>query len=395
MAQLLRGGRLLLDERIVDGHDLLIADGRIVAVGPGLDPDGATPVDLPPGSLLAPGFIDVQVNGGGGTLFNDEPTQTGVQTIAAAHRRFGTTGLLPTIITDAPDRLSRAADAVIAARAIPGSGVLGVHFEGPFISPQRPGVHDPRFIRSPTAADLALLTDLAADPAVGRVLLTLAPETVDSATLDRLAGTGILLSAGHSAADWQQTTDALAHGVRGFTHLFNAMPPLTARAPGLIAAALLDPNSWCGLIVDGIHVHPGTLRLALAAKPFDRMMLVTDAMLATGTDVSEFDLQGRRVLRRNGRLETEDGTLAGADIDMAQAVRNCRDLLGLPVERALALASRHPAAFLGLDDRLGRIAPGWQADLVLLTDDLQVLGTWVEGGWLAADPAKAPVPPAA
>jgi N-acetylglucosamine-6-phosphate deacetylase len=385
MADLLRGARLLLDDRIVEGCDLLIDKGRVAAVGPGLDAEGAALVTLPPGSLLAPGFIDVQVNGGGGVLFNDEPTRTGVRTIAAAHRRYGTTGLLPTIITDTADRLRQAADAVIAARRLPGSGVLGVHFEGPFISPQRPGVHDPRFIRPPTPEDLNFLTDLAADPAVGRVLLTLAPETLDGAILDRLAAAGILLSAGHSAADWRQTVDALAHGVRGFTHLFNAMPPLTARAPGLIAAALLDPDSWCGLIVDGIHVHPATLRLALAAKPLNRMMLVTDAMMATGSDVSEFVLQGRRILRRNGRLETEDGTLAGADIDMAGAVRACRDLLGLPLESALAMASRHPAEFLGLGDRLGRIDPGYQADLVLLTPDIQVLGTWVEGGWRGAD----------
>ncbi len=394
MADLLRGARLLLDDAIVEGCDLLIDQGRIAAVGPGLDATGAALTILPPGSLLAPGFIDVQVNGGGGVLFNDEPTQTGVRTIAAAHRRYGTTGLLPTIITDTADRLRQAADAVIAARKTPGSGVLGVHFEGPFISPQRPGVHDPRFIRPPTPEDLDFLTDLAAasesDPAVGRVLLTLAPETLDGAVLDRLAAAGILLSAGHSAADWRQTVDALAHGVRGFTHLFNAMPPLTARAPGLIAAALLDPNSWCGLIVDGIHVHPATLRLALAAKPLNRMMLVTDAMMATGTDVDEFVLQGRRILRRNGRLETEDGTLAGADIDMAGAVRACRDLLGLSLESALAMASRHPAEFLGLGDRLGRIAPGHQADLVLLTPEIQVLGTWVEGAWRAADETDAP-----
>jgi N-acetylglucosamine-6-phosphate deacetylase len=390
MADLLRGARLLLDDAIVEGCDLLIDQGRIAAVGPGLDATGAALTILPPGSLLAPGFIDVQVNGGGGVLFNDEPTQTGVRTIAAAHRRYGTTGLLPTIITDAPDRLRQAADAVVATRKTPGSGVLGVHFEGPFISPQRPGVHDPRFIRPPTPQDLDFLTDLAADPAVGRVLLTLAPETLDGAVLERLAASGILLSAGHSAADWRQTVDALAHGVRGFTHLFNAMPPLTARAPGLIAAALLDPDSWCGVIVDGIHVHPATLRLALAAKPLNRMMLVTDAMMATGTDVDEFVLQGRRILRRNGRLETEDGTLAGADIDMAGAVRTCRDLLGLPLESALAMASRHPAEFLGLGHRLGRIAPGHQADLVLLTPEIQVLGTWVEGAWRAADETDAP-----
>ncbi len=216
------------------------------------------------------------------------------------------------------------------------------------------------------------------------MLLTLAPEQVPAAAIARLAAAGVRVSGGHSAASLEDSQAALRAGMSGFTHLFNAMPPMAGRAPGIALAAMTDAASCCGIIVDGIHVHPAMLRLALAAKPAGGVLLVSDAMPPAGTDLSEFVLQGRRVLRRRGRLETEDGVLAGADLDLCAAVRQAIALLGVAPEEALRMASLYPARFLGLDRELGRLAPGYRADIVLLDDRLRAAGSWVAGTWLAA-----------
>ncbi|MBP2232783.1 N-acetylglucosamine-6-phosphate deacetylase [Azospirillum agricola] len=371
------GSRLFTGDAILDGHGLLIGEGRILDLLPsGREPD-AEILRLPDEALLAPGFIDAQVNGAGGVLFNDRPTVEAALAIAAALRRSGTVGLLPTFITDDRARTEQAARAALAAAAIPGSGVLGVHLEGPFLSPERPGVHEPRFIRVPDAADVAFLTGLAAGAPDARVLVTLAPERVEDETLARLSAGGVILSAGHSAAGVERVEEAAGRGLRGVTHLFNAMPPIVNRAPGLALAGMSDPRLWCGIIADGVHVHPALLRATLAAKPAGRVFLVTDAMPPVGTDATGFTLYGRTIHRRDGRLETGDGTLAGADIDMIGAVRNAVALLGVELEEALRMASLYPAAFLGLEDRYGRLAPGHRAALVLLGADLEVLRTWV------------------
>jgi N-acetylglucosamine-6-phosphate deacetylase len=265
----------------------------------------------------------------------------------------------------------------------PASGVLGLHLEGPFLSQERRGVHSPAFIRAPTADDIAYLVELPNAFPDGRVLLSLAPETVGDAEIRTLAAAGLLLAGAHSAASYARTMEAIRAGVSGFTHLFNAMPPLANREPGIAGAALTSAETWCGIIVDGIHVHPAALKLALAAKPRGKLMLVTDAMTPLGTDATSFQLYGEIIHRRDGRLVTDDGTLAGADLDMAQAVRNCIALLDLPREEALRMASLYPAEFLGMADRRGRLAPGYQADLTLLDQSDRVLGTWVAGGWQA------------
>jgi len=373
----LAGPRLFTGDALLDGHGLLVEDGRILDLLPAGAAVAAETLRLPEDALLAPGFIDAQVNGAGGVLFNDEPTVEAALAIAAALRRSGTVGLLPTFITDDRGRTERAARAALAAAALPGSGVLGVHLEGPFLSPERPGVHEPRFIRQPDAADLAFLTGLAGGSPDARVLVTLAPERVSDDALRQLAAGGVILSAGHSAASLERAGEAAGLGLRGVTHLFNAMPPILNRAPGLALAGMQDPRLWCGVIADGVHVHPALLRLTLAAKPPGRVFLVTDAMPPVGTDATSFTLYGRTIHRRDGRLETDDGTLAGADIDMIGAVRNAVDLLGVTLEEALRMASLHPATFLGLEDRYGRLAPGHRAALVLLGPGLEVLRTWV------------------
>jgi N-acetylglucosamine-6-phosphate deacetylase len=373
-AQFLQGCDVLTDQGVRAGLGLLVRHGRIEAVLPETDLVAVDRIALPPKTLLAAGFIDVQVNGGGGILFNDHPTAQAALAIAAAHRTLGTTAILPTLITSDPATMRAAAAAARPAVAA-GQGVLGIHFEGPFLSPARPGVHRPDLIRAPDDADLALLESVATHWD-GKVVLTLAPECVPQVAQDRLAAAGIILSAGHSAAPF----DTVRPPITGITHLFNAMNPPTARDPGLVAAALLG-DFFTGIIMDFIHVHPAMLRLLLAVKHANRIMLVSDSMSVAGTDLAEFLLQGRHIIRRNGRLETAGGVLAGADLSLAQAVRNAMQVLGLDAAQAIAMATEVPAAFLGLSAERGRIAPGLRADLVLLSPGMEVLGTFLAGAW--------------
>jgi N-acetylglucosamine-6-phosphate deacetylase len=370
----LTGARVFDGNHILEGRAVVIRDGRIVGLphekglGTGIE---ARQVD----GLLAPGFIDVQVNGGGGVLFNDVRTVEGLRTIAEAHRLYGTVGLLPTFLTDTRERMAEAVEAMRQALAARVPGVLGIHVEGPFINPERKGVHNPNYMRPMDDEDITILTSLEE----GRTLVTLAPERNGMEAIARLAASGVLVCAGHTAGDYATIIDACRHGLRGFTHLFNAMPPIAGRDPGPVGAGLDSKDTWCGLIVDGHHVSDAALRIAVAAKGTDRMMLVTDAMSVTGTDLKSFELHGRTIYRQDGKLTTADGTLAGSDLDMASAVRNSVSRLGLGLPDVLRMASLVPAAFLRLDHELGRIAPGYRASLVLLDDGLNVRQTWIDG----------------
>jgi len=322
---------------------------------------------------LAPGFIDIQVNGGGDVLFNDAPTPETIRAIAQAHRRFGTTGLLPTLISDSPAKMQRAIAAVEHAAATE-PAILGIHLEGPFLSPQKAGVHDPRMLRRPTKDDIALITTKRRSA----TLVTLAPERVDADVIAALTRAGIRVALGHSMATYDETVAAMAEGLDGFTHLFNAMRPLESREPGPIAAALESQDAWYGLIVDGIHVAPAMLRLAL--RGLGRPILVTDAMPPVGGARDTFSLNGATVTVRDGRCARGDGTLAGAFLDMASAVRNCVRLLDVPLTAALRFASTHPAQFLGLGDRLGRLLPGYRADMIALDPGrTEVAASWIAG----------------
>jgi N-acetylglucosamine-6-phosphate deacetylase len=328
---------------------------------------------LPRGAWLAPGFIDTQVNGGGDVLFNDDPSPRGIATIAAAHRRFGTTAMLPTLLSDTPEKMRAARHAIEAAAGVDPS-VIGLHYEGPFLSPDKAGVHVRDMLRRPEPGDFDLLAPLAN----GVTLVTLAPEQVPEGFIMQLAGTGVRVSLGHSMATYAQTRAALSEGLTGFTHLFNAMRPLASREPGPIAVALEEPGAWFGVIVDGEHVAPAMLRLALRGA--GKAMLVTDAMPPVGASSASFRLYGQRITVRDGRCTTADGTLAGSVLDMASAVRNCVRMLDLPLAEALPLATTVPAAFLGIDGWLGRLEPGYRADLVALDPDtVDVFATWVAG----------------
>ncbi len=362
------GSRMLAD------HVVLVEGGAIASVLPTSSLGADIEIQKVDG-LLAPGFIDVQVNGGGGVLFNDERNVEGIRKIGAAHRRFGTIGFLATFITDTRERMAEAVEAVRQGLATGVPGLLGIHLEGPFLNPERKGVHDPKFMRPIEEEDIRIMTSLGA----GRTLVTLAPEMVPVHAVSRLREAGIVVAAGHTAASYDALKEARLRGLSGYTHLFNAMPPLMSREPGPVGAALDDAEAWCSLIVDMHHVSAASLRIALAAKGADRMMLITDAMSTVGSDLQEFALNGRRIVRRAGRLTTENGTLAGSDLDMASAVRNAVRHLGLDAPTALRMASTNPAEFLGLGEELGRIAPGRRANLVLLDDNLEVQGTWIDG----------------
>jgi N-acetylglucosamine-6-phosphate deacetylase len=365
--------RVLLDDGFRDGLAVLVDEGLIDAI---VDADdarvaSAQRIDLG-GNLLLPGFIDYQVNGGGGVLFNDAPTAETIERIAAAHRRYGTTGFLPTLISDDAERMRAAIAAVEAAieKGVP--GVLGIHLEGPYIAPARRGAHDAAKFRAIDDAEFELVCSLRN----GVTVLTLAPEQVSTERVRALAERGVIVCAGHTAATYAQTRAALDAGVRGFTHLYNAMSPLQGREPGVVGAALEDDASWCGIIVDGHHAHPASLRVAIAAKPRGRMLLVTDAMPPVGADTDTYTLAGVVVTCRNGRCETPDGVLAGSALDMAGAVRNTVELLRVPLAEAARMASTYPAEFLGIADRRGRIAPGLRAELVALGPNFEVVRCW-------------------
>ena len=369
----LSGARIFDGENFLLDHAVVVEGERIAAIVPYAErPQGAAR-DLA-GGLLAPGYIDVQVNGGGGVLFNEEPTPEAIARIAAAHRKHGTVGLLPTLVTDAPQVMTAAIAATREARRRT-PATLGLHLEGPFLDPRRRGAHELKYIRDLEPGDVETIVD--AD--CGAVMVTLAPNRVGAASIAELARRGVLVSLGHSEASYEEARAAIQAGARAFTHLFNAMSASVGREPGMVGAALDLADAFVGIIADGHHVHEANLRIALAAKRHDRFMLISDAMPPTAGGPDHFDLQGRRVTRANGCLRLDDGTLAGSVLTMDEAVRYVVNVVGVDLGDALAMASRVPATFLRRDNELGRIAPGHLASLVHLDDELRVLETWIEG----------------
>jgi N-acetylglucosamine-6-phosphate deacetylase len=368
------GARIFDGERFLDDHVVIVEGVRIAGVVPYAErPHGGDEVDLG-GGLLAPGFIDVQVNGGGGALMNDHPSVEVVARIAESHRKYGTVGVMPTLVTDAPEKMPSAIAAVREARRRFRS-VLGIHLEGPFLDPARKGAHNASFIRPIEPSDIEMI----AGADCGAVMLTVAPNRVPADAIRALAAHGVLVSLGHSEAVYEEAQAGIAAGARAFTHLFNAMSPFQGRKPGMVGAALDAKDAFVGIIADGRHVHSASLRIAFAAKPRDRMMLISDAMPPAAGGPDSFLLQGRRVARVDGCLRLSDGTIAGSVITMDEAVRYCVGTVGVTLADALAMASRTPATFLRRDRDLGRIAPGYLASLVHLDDELRVRETWVEG----------------
>ncbi|MCG9745626.1 N-acetylglucosamine-6-phosphate deacetylase [Shewanella sp. Isolate8] len=366
----------LIAERVFDGEHfhhnqaITIEDGRIVSFDKASDVE---PILL--AGTLVPGFIDVQVNGGGGALFNDAPSIEKIETIGLAHAKFGTTGFLPTLITDDIQVMHAAADAVAEAIALKTPGVLGIHFEGPHLSVPKKGVHPADFIRRISDEELAIF----ARNDLGTKVVTLAPENVAPEVIRALVECGVRVCLGHSNADYDTVVKAIDAGATGFTHLFNAMSPMDSRAPGMVGAALESQAAWCGLIVDGHHVHPASAKVAIAAKPRGKVMLVTDAMPPVGMDDdASFELFGTQVVRQGDRLNSVTGELAGCVLDMNGAVNNSVDMLGVAREEALRMASKYPAEFIGQRQR-GIFTIGAKADMVLLDQDNRVARTYIDG----------------
>ena len=358
------------------GHALLMEGARVEAV---------LPEDrIPPGSgtrrlaggLLAPGFVDIQVNGGGGVLFNEAPSVEGIRAICAAHARFGSTALLPTVITDRPEVTFAAIAAAQAAMEQGVAGCAGIHVEGPFLSLARKGAHDPALIRRMEPDDLAALCATTVRP----LLLTVAPESVSNEQIAALAAAGIRVSLGHTDTSYDTATAAFAAGASCVTHLFNAMSQLGNREPGLVGAALDSLDVWCGFIPDGQHVHPAALGTALRAKRDPcKLVAITDAMPTVGSNEDVFQLNGRTARRENGRLTLADDTLAGSDLSMIGALRYLVGPLGMPLDDALRMCALHAAEFLGLFQTHGRLAAGTRADMVWIDESLDLKGVWIGG----------------
>lgn len=369
-------GKVLTDGRLRDDLTVVTSAGRIERVQSARSEitSDAVITDLA-GDYLLPGFIDVQVNGGGGVLFNDQTTVEGIRAIAEAHKTFGTTGLLPTLISDDLDVVEQALAAAAEAIDLGVPGVLGVHIEGPFLNPGRRGVHDERKLRTLTREIIEALAPLPNGP----TLLTLAPETIEAEWVADLTSKGFIISCGHSNATQAQVKQALDHGLRGFTHLFNAMSPLTSREPGVVGQALADSGSWCGIIADGHHVAPASLEVAFRCKGRDKLMLVTDAMPPVGSAEQEFLLMGQRITVRDGVCQDQKGTLAGAALDMATAVQNMSRLTSCSFADACTMASSTPAQFLGIHGERGSISEGQYADLVIMDAQGKVKSSLIAG----------------
>lgn len=366
---------LVSANHVFDGQQFLknatveITDGTISAIFPELR-KGATHID---GTLTA-GFIDVHVNGGGGKLLNFEPNTNTIKAMVSAHAKFGTTSMLPTLITDNAQVMKQAADAVSQA-ITDQDGVLGIHFEGPHLSVPKKGVHEASLVRpiGDVEKDIFTRTDL------GIKLVTLAPENVSNDDIQLLLDNQVKVSVGHSNASYERATEVLTLGVDGFTHLFNAMSPFTSREPGVLGAALEADSAWCGIILDGHHMHYSSAKIAHNAKAKGKLLLVTDAMSTVGSDQQGFEFFGVEVIKTGDKLATPQGTLAGSALDMITAVKNAVVHLQLPLAEALNMASLYPAQYLGLDTKLGSIEVGKKANLTAFNADYQVSHTWING----------------
>ncbi|MFD1944633.1 N-acetylglucosamine-6-phosphate deacetylase [Paradevosia shaoguanensis] len=372
------GARIFDGEEWIEDSALLVNDGvveGIVAIGD--IPHGVARHDFA-GGMLVPGFIDLQVNGGGGVLLNEDRTLSGLRTICSAHYQYGTTALLPTLITDTPAITAETVAAGKAAVEAQLPGFLGLHLEGPHLSLARKGAHDPALIRPMNEEDLANL--IAARQALPNLLTTVAAETVKPEQIARLTEAGVVVSIGHSDASMVQVEAAAKAGASMATHLFNAMSQIGNREPGVAGSVLSLGSMSAGLIADGIHVHPETIGIALRAKTGPaHIFLVTDAMSLTGSDLQSFTLNGRVIHRANGALRLEDGTLAGADLTMIDAIKYIRDVVGLSLEEALRMATLYPARSLGVAHRHGFLGQGSVASFVHLSDTLKVNSTWIDG----------------
>jgi N-acetylglucosamine-6-phosphate deacetylase len=366
-AQRLFDGKGFFDDQV-----LTILDGKIIAIDQGINK-----IDVKAEGLVVPGYIDLQVNGGGGVLFNNSPSVNNLKVIMAAHAKFGTTAMMPTLITDKVEVMQQAANAIAQAINEKTPGIVGIHFEGPHLSIEKKGTHCADYIRPISEDEWQVFSR----QDIGQVIVTLAPENVKPNDVKRMVALGIKVCLGHSNADFKTVQASIDAGASGFTHLFNAMSPLQGREPGVVGAALLNNNTSCGLIVDGFHVDYASCQVAIQTKPQGKIFLVTDAMPPVGTDQTQFELYDRTVYVDNGKLTSTTGELAGSSLDMASAVKNTHQALDIELGEAIRMASLYPAEYLYQNNSVirGALTQGKQADMVVLNDDLSVKETWIAG----------------
>jgi len=366
----LHAKRIFDGQNYLDDQVIVITNGTITA----FDSDTSC-VDHVLDGLVVPGYIDLQVNGGGGVLFNNSPSLENLKTIIAAHSQFGTTGMLPTLITDKVEVMKQAADAMALAIAENVPGILGIHFEGPHLSVAKKGTHAQEYIRPISGEEWAILER----KDIGQILVTLAPETVSINDIKRMVSLGVKVCLGHTNADYQTAQAAIDAGADGFTHLYNAMSPIQGREPGVTGCALLNDHASCGVIIDGHHVDYASVKLALKTKPTGKVFLVSDAMSTIGTDQTEFSFFDRTIYLKDGRLTSTTGELAGAALDMAQAVENTHLGLGLPLDESIRMATQYPADYINQRDIRGELTIQHQADFVVLNNNFKVQSTWIAG----------------
>jgi len=366
----LHAKRIFDGQNYLDDQVIVITNGTITA----FDSDTSC-VDHVLDGLVVPGFIDLQVNGGGGVLFNNSPSLENLKTIITAHSQFGTTGMLPTLITDKVEVMKQAADAMALAIAENVPGILGIHFEGPHLSVAKKGTHAQEYIRPISDEEWAILER----KDIGQILVTLAPETVSINDIKRMVSLGVKVCLGHTNADYQTAQAAIDAGADGFTHLYNAMSPIQGREPGVTGCALLNDHASCGVIIDGHHVDYASVKLALKTKPTGKVFLVSDAMSTIGTDQTEFSFFDRTIYLKDGRLTSTTGELAGAALDMAQAVENTHLGLGLPLDESIRMATQYPADYINQRDIRGELTIQHQADFVVLNNNFKVQSTWIAG----------------
>ncbi len=371
----LKGARIFTGETFIDDCALLLDGQRIEAIVPMADiPVGVASLSLD-GGILAPGFIDLQVNGGGGAFFTNDTSVDALQTMLDGHRPTGTTSMLPTMISDTREVHQAGTRAVADAVRAGMKGILGIHIEGPFFDLARRGAHNERYIRKMEQADI----DWLSQHQDFKLMLTLAPEHAEPGQIKTLVDAGVVVCAGHTDAHYEQVMAAVDEGLSGFTHLYNAMRPTTGREPGVVGAALDSANTWCGIIIDTYHVHAASARIACEAKAQGKVYLVTDAMSTVGAQEKSFQIYGETIYEKDGCLVNAEGRLAGSAIGMIDAVRLNTQWVGMDLGESLRMASLYPAQFMQLDKQLGRIAPGYRADLVHFSDDFKVTHTWVAG----------------
>ena len=369
-------GQIFDGSKVHSGCAVLFAENVISAIVPEEELPTSIEIDFDlDGGTLVPGFVELQVNGGGGVLFTDAPTVDGIRTIGAAHRQFGTTGFMPTLITTDFGTMRRAIRAVDDAIEADVPGVLGIHLEGPFLNVARKCAHDHKQFQVIDDEAIELLTSLKH----GKTIVTIAPENTTTEVIEHLTSSGVFVAAGHSAANYEQTLAAIEAGVTGFTHLFNAMNPMLHREPGMVGAAITDRTCWFGIIADGFHVHPTALQIAVSAKYQGGSVLVTDAMPVVGSETNAFELGGEIIRSVDGRCINSSGSLAGSDLTMIDAVNNTAKFARLDWFEAVRMASLYPARAIEVDRSYGQICPGRPANMVAVSAKRSVVRTWIDG----------------